>query len=49
MFNDRKNDAATLRNTEFWIKRVLPLFRKNPEDEFHFLGHDNGEMISAKI
>ena len=51
MFNDRKNDPATLKNTEFWIKRVLPLFRKNPEDESHlvYLGHDNGEMISAKI
>ena len=51
MFNDRKNDTATAKNTEFWLKRVLPLFRKNPDDESHlvYLGHDNGEMASARI
>ena len=51
MFNDRKNDIATVKNTEFWIKRILPLFKKNSNDESHlvYLGHDNGEMASTKI
>ena len=33
MYNDHKNDAAKAKNTQFWIQRVLPLFRKNPKDE----------------
>jgi hypothetical protein len=51
MFNDRKNDTATTKNTEFWIKRVLPLFRKESKDDSYlvYLGHDNGEMTSSKI
>ena len=51
MFNSKKNDSATVKNTEFWIKRVLPLFRKNSNEDSHlvYLGHDNGEMVSSKI
>ena len=51
MFNSKKNDSATVNNTEFWIQRVLPLFRKKSDDEAHlvYIGHDNGEMASSKV
>ena len=51
IFNNKKNDTATVKNTEFGIQRILPLFRKKSEDEANvvYIGHDNGEMASAKI
>ena len=51
VFNSKKNDSATVNNAEFWIQRVLPLFRKKSDDEAHlvYIGHDNGEMASSKV
>ena len=37
MFNSKKNDSATVNNTEFWIQRVLPLFRKKSDDKAHLV------------
>ena len=51
LFNEKKNDRATLANTEFWTERVLPLFRKDADTAAHlvYLAHDNGEMVSDRV
>ena len=51
LYSKKKDDSETLRHTEFFITRVLPLFRKDPNDKalLVFLRSDNGEMASSKV